>query len=259
MDHSACVFSCTACLNKLFFSSGFYVKVRHLTTGFYMKVRHLTTGYWGFSELGYLQTNETSKLLPSLIIHEWSNVSIHPLCRSEPVKHDLIMAKHLLQQHQSKVITGQDEEDFQRIHVRRSHLFSDAMRAFSRATFNVSKMLKVVFVGEPSVDDGGLRREFFQLLMKEAFTASGLFVGWPKNVIPIHSVEAVAANKYYTVGKMIATCLVQGGQPPVCFAAAIADYLVYDEIRGETSLNDIPDFTVRQKLKKVCASPSNVG
>ena len=88
--------------------------------------------------------------------------------------------------------------------------------------------------------------------MKEAFTSSGLFVvGWPKNVIPIHCVEAV--------GKMIAMCLVRCGQPPVCFAAAIANYLVYDEIRGETSLNDIPDCTVRQKLEKVCASPSDVG
>lgn len=161
------------------------------------------------------------------------------------------MAKHVLQQHQCKVITGRDEEDHQRIHVRRSHLFSDATRAFSRTNFNVSKMLKVVFVGEPSVDEGGPRREFFQLLLKEAFTSSGLFVGWPQNVIPIHSVEAVAANKYYIVGKMISTCLVQGGQPPACFAAAVADYLIYDEIKSEPSLSDIPDHNVRRKLEKV--------
>ena len=165
------------------------------------------------------------------------------------------MAKNVLQQHQCKVITGRDEEDRQRICVRRSHLFSDAARAFSRPNFNVSKLLKVVFVGEPSVDEGGPRREFFQLLMKEAFTSSGLFAGWPQNVVPIHSVEAVAANSYYIVGKMIATCLVQGGQPPVCFAAAVADYIVFDEVKSEPSLNDIPDHTVRNKLEKVCAKP----
>ena len=38
-------------------------------------------------------------------------------------------------------------------------------------------------------------------LMKEAFMSSGLFAGWPQNVVPIHSVEAVAANKYFIVGK----------------------------------------------------------
>ena len=123
---------------------------------------------------------------------------------------------------------------------------SDAALAFSRPNFNVSKLLKVVFVGEPSVDEGGPRREFFQLLMKEAFTSSGLFAGWPQMLFP--STTAI-------VEKMIATCLVQGGQPPVCFAAAVADYLVFDEVKSEPSLNDIPNHTVRNKLEKVCAKP----
>ena len=158
------------------------------------------------------------------------------------------MAKNVLQHHQCKVITGRDEEDHQRICVRRSHLFSDAACAFSRPNFNVSKLLKVVF-------EGGPWQEFFQLLMKEAFTSSGLFAGWPQNVVSIYSVEAVAANSYYIVGKMIGTCLVQGGQPPVCFAAAVADYIVFDEVKSEPSLNDIPDHTVWNKLEKVCAKP----
>ncbi len=53
--------------------------------------------------------------------------------------------------------------------VRRSNLRLDTMRAFSRPTFNVSNLLKVIFVGEPSVDDGGPCREFFLLIMKEIF------------------------------------------------------------------------------------------
>ena len=66
--------------------------------------------------------------------------------------------------------------------------------------------------------------------MQEPFSTLGLFYGWPDHAIPIHNVEAVATNKFYLVGKMISTCLVQGGQPPVCFSAAVADYLVCDEI-----------------------------
>ena len=168
------------------------------------------------------------------------------------VKKDLIVAKHILQQHQHKVIIGSDDEDCQRVSVRRSHFFKDSVRAFSRPHFCASKMLKVVFIGEQSVDDGGPRREFFHLLMKDAFAISGLFVGWPSNVIPVHNVPAVAGNKYYIVGKMISTSLVQGGQPPVCFSSAIADYLVYDEVRSNACLEDIPDHSVRQTLVKVC-------
>lgn len=160
----------------------------------------------------------------------------------------------MILQHQFKVITGSHEEDQQRLSLRRSHLFVDAIRAFSRPSFNVSKMLKVYFIGEHSVDDGGPRREFFRLLMKEAFTSSGLFSGWPSNVVPIHNVEAVVANKYYLIGKMITTSLIQGGQPPVCFSTAVANYLVYDEVSTscEPAIDDIPNCALQQSLRKVC-------
>ena len=48
--------------------------------------------------------------------------------------------------------------------------------AFSKSTFDMSKILTVVFVGEPSVDEGGPRREFFRLALKEIFAHSGLFI-----------------------------------------------------------------------------------
>ncbi len=61
---------------------------------------------------------------------------------------DTIKLKHILQQHQRRVITAQDEEDFQRIHVRRSCIFHDAYKQFCKLTFAESKVLKVTFVGE---------------------------------------------------------------------------------------------------------------
>ena len=87
--------------------------------------------------------------------------------------------------------------------------------------------------------------------MRECFSKSGLFIGWPNNTVPIHHVEALAANKYYLVGKMMSTALVQGGQPPLCFSQAVADYVIYDEIKCEPCLDDIPDCDVREKLEKV--------
>ena len=168
------------------------------------------------------------------------------------MKSDIVVTKHLIQQHQRRVITACDEEDWQRVHVRRSNLVCDTIRAFSKPNFDASKILKVTFIGEPSVDEGGPRREFFQLALKEVFTSSGLFVGWPYNVVPVHNVEAASKNQYYIVGKLIATCLVQGGQPPSCFCAGVADYLIFDEVKCNPCLNDIPDYNVREKLKKVC-------
>lgn len=98
---------------------------------------------------------------------------------------------------------------------------------------------------------------FFQLAMKDAFTTTGLFAGWPENVVPVHNVGAVVNNDYYVIGKIVAICLVQGGQPPACFCTTVSGYLVYNEIKCKPCINDIPDYSLRQKLQKVCYIPQN--
>ena len=162
--------------------------------------------------------------------------------------------KHLLLQHQLKVISGENEEDMQPVHVRRKHIFEDAVRAFAKPSFDVSKMLKVRFISEQAQDEGGPRREFFRYLMKATFQHPLLFTGWPDYVVPVHNINAVAENKYYLIGKVIATSLVQGGEPPVCFSAAVADCIVYDSVRSKPSVDDIPDSDVCDALRKVLAN-----
>ncbi len=87
-----------------------------------------------------------------------------PSIQGTEQKPDVIVTKHIVLHHQQSVLRANDDEDKQRISIRRSHVFKDAARAFSKSTFNVSKLLKVTFVGEQSVDDGGPRRELFQVL-----------------------------------------------------------------------------------------------
>ena len=159
--------------------------------------------------------------------------------------------KHVLLQHQLKVITGSNEEDMQPIHVRRKHIFEDSMRAFAKPSFNVAKMLKVRFISEQAEDQGGPRREFFRYLMKAAFQQPLLFSGWPDHVVPVHNINAVAENVYYRIGKVIATSLVQGGEPPVCFSTAVADFIVYDSVCSRPSIDDIPNREVREAMRKV--------
>lgn len=144
----------------------------------------------------------------------------------------------------------EDDDDVQRIHVRRSHVFSDALRQFSKESFAVNKMLKIIFVGEAALDEGGPRREFFHLLMREIFKSS-LFSGFPSNVVPVHNIKAVSNNTYFVIGKMISTCIIQGGEVPACFAKAVADYLIFERVVSPVCLNDVCDYEIRDCLKQV--------
>ncbi len=98
--------------------------------------------------------------------------------------------------------------------------------------------MKVKFIGEvATVDDGGPRRAFFSLLIKEIFLSSGLFSGWPSNVVVLHNIQALSKNHYYCVGKMLSVCLIQGGLSPSCFCAAIADFLAHGSVRVPAACN----------------------
>ena len=90
--------------------------------------------------------------------------------------------------------------------------------------------------------------------MKAALQQPLLFTGWPDHVVPVHNINAVAENKYYLIVKVIATSLVQGGEPPVCFSDAVADFIVYDSVRSKPSIDDIPDIDVHEAMRKVLAS-----
>lgn len=74
-------------------------------------------------------------------------------------------------------------------------------------------------------------------------------------MVPVHNIKAVSDNTYYFIGKMIATCVIQGGEVPACFTQAVADYLVHDRV---ASLDDIADYEIRQSLSKVTIASNNI-
>jgi len=59
-----------------------------------------------------------------------------------------------------------------KISVRRDFILEDALNQLSSKSKHLKKPLKVSFVGEQGVDEGGVRKEFFHLLMDELFNPS---------------------------------------------------------------------------------------
>lgn len=171
---------------------------------------------------------------------------------------DPVGVKHILIQHSKRVLRDVEDEGYQRINIRRSCLLDDSFRQFSKHSFNVEKLIRVVFIGEPAVDDGGPRREYFRLLMRDVFTKSGLFSGYPEHVVPLHNVEALAENKFYLIGKMIATSIVQGGEAPTCFAKAVADFIIFSQVQSPVCIEDISDHSIQSCLNQASTIHSRI-
>jgi E3 ubiquitin-protein ligase HECTD2 len=62
------------------------------------------------------------------------------------------------------------------LEVRREHLLEDTLSKIINGNLNFRKPLRVQFVGEPGIDEGGVRKEFFMLLIKQLFDPNfGMF------------------------------------------------------------------------------------
>ena len=116
----------------------------------------------------------------------------------------------LLKYHHSSLLSD-DEDDVRRITVRRKHLLLDTLSTLRRIPWDKSKHLKVIFIGEPGVDDGGPKREYFRLLLQEIAHSNMYFRGPIEKRLPAHNVLAIQDNVYFHIGQIIAMSLVHGG------------------------------------------------
>ncbi len=86
-----------------------------------------------------------------------------------------------------RYMLGEDSKSY-RITVRRGHLFQD--NKLSLSNFEESMHLRVTFLGEPAVDDGGARREFFMLLLGDIANNGSLLDDLPNKRVLRHNAVA---------------------------------------------------------------------
>ncbi|KAA8499862.1 putative E3 ubiquitin-protein ligase HERC3 [Porphyridium purpureum] len=91
------------------------------------------------------------------------------------------------------------------IHVRRDHVIEDAVNCVQfMAPSDLRKPLRVEFHGEPGVDEGGVRKEFFQILTEKLFSADyGMFIHNEDTNLNWFNRNALDMNEYYLVGLIV--------------------------------------------------------
>ena len=85
-----------------------------------------------------------------------------------------------------------------------------------------SEGMRVTFVSEATVDEGGPTREFFRLVLADLATNNALFNGGEERHIARHNLIELQGDSYLIAGRVIALSLMYGGPAPQFFARPVA-------------------------------------
>lgn len=82
----------------------------------------------------------------------------------------MIQMRHELQDAFFRVLFIGVNSPYLILEIRRDNIIGDALDQLeSKTTQDLRKQLRVQFVGEEGVDEGGVQKEFFQLAVREIF------------------------------------------------------------------------------------------
>ena len=123
----------------------------------------------------------------------------------------------------------------------------------SKLSFDNNKAVRVTFLGESSVDEGGPGKEFFYLTLKCVAEDNTIFQGPPDRRSFRHNPQALRESKYFYAGKLITLSLANGGPGFLCLSEAVYNYFCYG--LNQTvypTISDLPDTDIKEQLEQVC-------
>lgn len=95
--------------------------------------------------------------------------------------------------------------------VSRENIISDTLRQLSSKSKDLIKPLRVTFKGEEGFDEGGLSKEFFQIIMTELFNPMyGMFTHYENNLYNFNSFSFEANIEFELIGILIGIAIYNG-------------------------------------------------
>ena len=124
--------------------------------------------------------------------------------------------------------------------IRRDNLIEDTLKELAKANLNFRSPLKIEFIGEEGIDQGGLKKEYFMLLTRQIFNEkNSLFSYHSKSRLfwfNIYSKEKEI--KYELIGKILGLSIYNGIILDIKFPLALYKKL----LRVEPCLEDIKEI-----------------
>lgn len=137
------------------------------------------------------------------------------------------------------------------VQVARDQLIEDALNALVNAGKELKKPLKVKFKGEPGIDEGGVQKEFFQLLVRQIFDVGyGMFdYNEESHLYWIKKDTFESPLKYELVGIILGLAIYNGNILDIHFPLAIFKKLLDRKVTFEDFAQYSPQ--VAKSLKAI--------
>ncbi|KAH3678516.1 hypothetical protein WICMUC_001533 [Wickerhamomyces mucosus] len=147
-----------------------------------------------------------------------------------------------------------------KLQVRRDYIATDTLRCIKMySEKDLKKALKIEFIGEPGIDGGGLKKEWFSLLTKELFNEeNGMFIYDKESHFCWFSPNSTEPNNelYYITGVILGLAIYNSIILDLKFPPALYKKLVGKKIRFEDYLELFP--STGRGLQKLLEYSGNV-
>ena len=100
--------------------------------------------------------------------------------------------------------------------------------------------MKIEFVGEEAVDEGGPLREFFSLVFEGA--QKHIMTGGNTGFRFLHDLRKLADGQFFRFGQLIALSLLHGCPGPRNLIESVARHMLEFQSFAVPSINTVPDF-----------------
>ncbi|KAJ3220007.1 putative E3 ubiquitin-protein ligase HTD2 [Dinochytrium kinnereticum] len=131
------------------------------------------------------------------------------------------------------------------LEVRRDHVVRDAILQISaKSPHDLRKQLRVSFVGEEGIDEGGIQKEFFQMIFRNIFDAGhGMFEEFNESRLywfskNLESLDNEVLEEYILIGKLFGLALYNGITLDVHFPLALYKKI----LKIPVALDDLQEF-----------------
>ena len=108
------------------------------------------------------------------------------------------------------------------------------------------KPLKIGFVGEEAVDEGGPLREFFSLVFEDE--QKYIMTGGNNGFTFLHDVRKLAGGQFFRFSQLTVFSLFHGCPGPRNLIESVAKHMLEFQSFAVRSINTVPDFELQTKL-----------